>query len=350
MGGRCEDLAEGLWPENLQEVQDSLSGAAGIPVLFVHASGRPLAACEDLASFCRLFTRAVALSRPCLGCGRPSDRHEVETAADRLLPRIHRCPLGLIDIAIPIGAAGEEIGQLITGQVRADHAGPPGGDGESAARDSEECASFVARAPNRSQGEMEAIASGLSAVACLTGSLAAARRRNLRLAEHVREQSRYLRHHVTTDAVTGVANRRHFCAALEGEMLRARRYKRSLSVAVLDIEGFRRTNEEFGHDTGDAMLRSIAECITSTVRQTDLVGRVGADEFAVLSPETTRAEAMIAIARIQSRVADLNASGELPIEVRLVVGVVDRSAEAVDLLDAAVKAERQSRAFSGAVD
>lgn len=53
MGGRCEDLADRLWPENLQDVQDNLSRSAGIPMLFAHVSGRPLAACEDLTAFCR---------------------------------------------------------------------------------------------------------------------------------------------------------------------------------------------------------------------------------------------------------------------------------------------------------
>ena len=345
MGGRCEDLAERLWPENLQEVQDGLSKSAGIPVLFAHVSGRPLAACEDLTAFCRTFTRSVALSRPCLGCGRLSADRDVAIAPDRLRSLFYVCPLGLTDIAVPIKAAGEVIGHLVTAQTRLgdllsldDGPRPP---------DSEECSSLLAEAPTRTEAELAAVAAGLSTVAWLTGSLAASRRRNLRLADHIREQNRYFQQYVTTDAVTGVANRRHFCSSLHAETVRARRYKRSLSVAVLDVEGFRRTNDEFGHDVGDVMLRNIAECLVSTVRQTDLVGRVGGDEFAILFPETTRAEAMIALGRIHGQIDDLNASGELPVEVRVTVGVVDRSAEADDLLTAAMKAEQQARPLAG---
>ena len=347
MGGRYEDLAERLWPDNLQEVQDSLSTCAGIPILFAHPTGRPLTACEDLTDFCRSFTRAVALSRPCLGCRRLDGRDgEGPPAADRLLPFLHWCPLGLMHVAVPIKGAGEEIGYLITGQVRPGGREPLGADEESISSEPEECTAFAAKLPRRSQAELEGIAACLSAVAWLTGSLTAARRRNLRLAEHIREQSRHLQQHVTTDAVTGAANRRRFCSVLDAEVARARRYGHSLSIAVLDVEGFRTANDEFGHDVGDAILRSVAERLTSTVRQTDLVGRVGGDEFAILFPETTRTEAMIALARIHSQINDLNASGELPVEVRLTAGIADRPGEADDLLAAAAEAERQSRALS----
>ena len=347
MGGRCEDLADRLWPENLQEVQDNLSRSTGIPMLFAHVSGRPLAACEDLTAFCRAFTQSVALSRPCLGCGRLSSDREAGIAPDRLHAFIYVCPLGLVDVAVPIKAMGEVIGHLVTAQTRPDD--PLSLDDAHGSRDSEECSSLLAEAPARTEAELMGMASGLSTVAWLTGALVASRRRNLRLADHIREQKRVLQRYVTTDAVTGVSNRRHFCSSLRMETARARRYKRGLSVAVLDVEDFRRTNEEFGHDVGDAILRSLAECLVSTVRQTDLVGRVGGDEFAILFPETTRAEAMIALARIYGQIDDLNASGELPVEVRVTAGAVDRSAEADDLLAAAVKAEQQMRPLAGTV-
>jgi diguanylate cyclase (GGDEF)-like protein len=339
-------LAERLWPENLQEVQDNLSRSAGIPMLFAHVSGRPLAACEDLAAFCRTFTRSVALSRPCLGCGRLRGDRDVAVAPDRLRSLLCVCPLGLVDIAVPIRAAGEIIGHLVTAQMRPEDPFPL--DDVHGPPDSEECSSLLSEAPQRTDAELAAVASALSAAAWLTGALAASRHRNLRLAEHIREQNRYFQQYVTTDAVTGVANRRHFRSSLNAEAVRARRYKRSLSVAVLDVEGFRRTNEEFGHDVGDAILRSLAECLVATVRQTDLVGRVGGDEFAILFPETTRAEAMIALARIQGQIEDLNASGDLPVEVRVTVGLVDRSAETDDLLTAAMNAEQQARPLRGA--
>jgi len=344
MGGRCEGLADRLWPENLQDMQDDLSRSAGIPMLFTHVSGRPLAACEDLTAFCRTFTRSVALSRPCFGCGRLSSDCDVAMAPDRLRSLIHVCPIGLVDVAIPIRAAGEVIGYLATVQTRPED--PLSLDDARVPRDSEECESLLAEAPARTESELMRAAAGLSTVAWLMGALVASRRRHLRLADHIREQKRVLQQYVTTDAVTGVSNRRHFCSSLHMETARARRYQRRLSVAVLDVGGFRATNEEYGHDVGDAILRSVAECLVATVRETDLVGRVGGDEFAILLPETTRAEAMIALARIHGQIDDLNASGELPVEVRVTAGVADRSAEPKNLLAAASTAEWQARSLA----
>ncbi len=235
---------------------------------------------------------------------------------------------------MPIWCAGEEIGHLVTAQARATSPEPTAGDWCGMAQDASEVTSFVSKLPRRSRLELECVASCLTAAASLTGSLAAARRRNLRLAGHVREQSRWLQQHITTDPVTGTANRRHFCAVLEAETLRAKRYQRSLSVAVLDIDGFREINDELGHDVGDAVLCSVASCLRSTLRQTDLVGRIGGDEFALLFPETTRAEAMMALARVNSSIVDLNASGELPAEARVTIGVVERTSAVEDLLGA----------------
>ena len=353
MGRRCEDLAERLWPDDLQEVQDSFSGALGLPILFVHAAGRPLAACEDLSDFCRWFTRTVTLSRPCLECGRCEELERLAEADGETLRRsslVHMCPLGLADAAAPVRAAGETLGYLVTAQVSLE--GECVGLGptqEEQPGEAEEGLAFLARLDRRSHAEMESAAAGISVLASVAGALGAARRRNLRLAERIREQSRWIQEHVTIDPVTGLANRRRFCAVLEAEVLRVRRYKRTLSVAVLDIEGFHSVNDEFGHDTGDAVLRSVAQCLASTVRQTDLVARVGGDEFALLFPETSRPEAMIALARVRGQINDLNASGELPAEVRLIMGVVDRSGEPEDFLDAAYHAAQQARAVPGLI-
>ena len=355
MGRSSEDLAERLWPENLQEVQDCFSGTAGIPVLFAHPAGRPLAACEDLSEFCRWFTRAVPLSRPCLDCGRGVQVEQLAAASGGLRPGVspsgnapgqvsmlHVCPLGVIDAAVPILAGGEVLGHVVTAQARPDSPSNPAPRGAEPTREAEECQALVSRLCRRSAAQMENAASGASVIASLIGALAAARRRNLRMAQHIREQSRWIQQHTMVDPVTGVANRRRFGAALEAEVLRARRYKRTLSVAVLDIEGFQRINEEFGHEIGDALLRNVAQCLSSTVRQTDLVARVGGDEFAILFPETARPEAMIALARVRAQIEDLNSSGELPEEVQLRIGLADRSEETAELLEAAAHSARRA--------
>lgn len=348
MGRRLDDLSMWLWPDHLQELQDALSASLALPILFVDSSGRPLAACEELSDFCRHFTRAIPLSRLCLECDRargPTDASDESVSPARPTPAVHQCELGVMDLALPIIAGGELIGHMITAQVRA--------SGSSADRldavEEEAHAALLARLPWRLPAEMKSIGLGLSVVASLLGTVGAVRMRNLRLAKRLREQSRWIRAHDVIDAVTSLPDRQRFCVVLENEALRANRYGRNLSVAVLDIEDFREINEEFGHEVGNAVLRTVADRLASSVRQTDFVGRVGGDEFAVLFPETARHEAMTALHRIASRMDDLNASGELPVEVRLSIGLAECGGEAEDLLAAAGRAAKQARGAGGVV-
>jgi len=344
---RSEDLAERLWPEKLQELQDALSRSYHVPVLVVEPSGRPLAACEDLSQFCRRFTRCVSLCRPCLGCGRSDRVGESPDASLAMLKHrsdLHRCPLGLTDVGVPICSAGETLGLLLSAQVviEEDLPGSPP-TWKPAANDMDGWRELVLRLPHASEEQMLALASGLSAAAWLLGALASARRRNLRLADRLRRQSRWIQQQTVIDAVTGVPNRHRFTETLEAEIRRVRRYKRPVSIATLEIEGFREIDEEFGHSVGDAMLSSVANCITSTLRQTDFVGRVDGDAFAVLLPETARHEALTAMARVNAAIDDLNASGDLPVEVRLAIGVTDRVADVDAMLKEAGAAARHGR-------
>ncbi|MCJ7749819.1 MAG: diguanylate cyclase [Armatimonadetes bacterium] len=344
---RSEDLAERLWPEKLQEIQDALSRSCAIPILVVEPSGRPLAACEDLSQFCRRYTRCVTLSRPCLGCGR-SDRlgesPDANLSALQDRSDLHRCPLGLTDVAAPICSAGETLGLLLSAQVVLDEDMPRCPSGSSlGANDVEGWGELVARVPHVSRDQMLRQAATLSAAAWLLGALASARRRNLRLSDRLRRQSRWIQQQTVTDAVTGLLNRQRFGDTLEAEIRRVRRYKRPMSVAVLAIDGYREIDEEFGHKVGDAVLLSVANCLTSTLRQTDFIGRVDSDAFGVLLPETARHEAFIAMARVNAAIDDLNASGDLPVEVRLAVGVTDRVADGRGMLEDAYMAARCAR-------
>jgi diguanylate cyclase (GGDEF)-like protein len=340
MGRRTADLADHLWAESLQEVQDTLGRALGVPLLLVDPAGRPLAVCEDLNEFCRWLTRAIPLSRPCLECGRSERLTGARGAASSLanLCQVHSCPLGVADAAVPIWSAGDIIGYLVTAQVCLQ----PESHGESlpaAAKlaEAEEHVALLARLPRCSRQALERAAAGLAVVASFIGSLAASRRRNLRLAERIREQTRWIQANEQTDAVTGLANRRHFCATLEGELARVRRYQCSLSLAVLDVAQFHHINEEFGHEAGDGVLRAIAQALASTIRQTDVVGRLGGDEFGIIFTETGREGAMIALARIAAQIEDLNASGELPVEIRLNVGLCEYALGVQDLLAGALE-------------
>jgi len=310
------DLAEGLLPDNLQEIQDALTRGVGWPVLFVDPVGRPLAACEDLSSFCRQLTRGVAIDRPCLDCGRRLALPEMRSRdCDVMLvrPSLHRCPLGCADIAVPVSCEGEIEALLVTAQT-----------------------GFEA--------ELEAAGASLAAVAELAGALIAARRRSLRLAERVRRQDRWIQEQTRVDALTGLPNRRRFAEALEAEIARAARYQRDLSVAILDLEDLCRINAESGHQAGDAMLRAVARCLSSHLRSTELAARMGGAEFALLLPEMKRTEAMIALARLEPRLRELNTSGELPAEVRLAADVLDLATSGPEGLRATFSGPRRSRA------
>lgn len=86
----------------------------------------------------------------------------------------------------------------------------------------------------------------------------------------------------TTDLVTGLRTRRHVSEALAVEFLRARRYRLQLSVLMADLDDFKQTNDQFGHPSGDSVLREVSARLLDLVRATDVAGRYGGDEIVVV--------------------------------------------------------------------
>lgn len=97
---------------------------------------------------------------------------------------------------------------------------------------------------------------------------------------------------MTVDGLTQVCNRRTFDATLEREISRSKRYGRTLSLVVFDIDHFKRINDVHGHVAGDAVLRQVAAVVASNVRRDDTVARTGGEEFAVLVPEVAHENAL----------------------------------------------------------
>ncbi len=106
----------------------------------------------------------------------------------------------------------------------------------------------------------------------------------------------------TTDDLTGLWNRRYFMNAAARELERARRYGQYFSILTLDIDHFKRTNDTCGHAAGDAVLQHLAGMLKASLRQTDIVGRIGGEEFSMLLPNTLLDDAVLLAERLRSTI------------------------------------------------
>jgi diguanylate cyclase (GGDEF)-like protein len=105
--------------------------------------------------------------------------------------------------------------------------------------------------------------------------------------------------HARSDELTGIAGEPAFAYSVAAELQRARRYGRALTVAYIDIDSFKSLNEQVGRYAGDAVLRSTARALRRMLRKSDVVARVGDDEFAILFPEAGFGAAQGAIEKIR---------------------------------------------------
>lgn len=115
----------------------------------------------------------------------------------------------------------------------------------------------------------------------------------------LQEELTQLSEAVRVDQLTGVLNRRGLDEAMVREISRAKRGGGKLSVALLDIDNFKRLNDTYGHHVGDSALQHLAKTIKETIRPTDVVSRFGGEEFVILLPDTDLNQAVITIQRLQ---------------------------------------------------
>lgn len=127
-----------------------------------------------------------------------------------------------------------------------------------------------------------------------------------------------------TDSLTGLYNHRHFQQVFSQELNRARRYRKPLSILMVDVDDFKKFNDRYGHPSGDKALAAIGEIIVNAVRSVDLPFRYGGEEFTLLLPEIPLENALTAGERLRARIEQESASlltGVAPHGVTVSIGV-----------------------------
>jgi diguanylate cyclase (GGDEF)-like protein len=144
-----------------------------------------------------------------------------------------------------------------------------------------------------------------------------------------------------TDDLTGLLNRRALIERLGDEVLRSRRYRADLALIICDIDYFKEINDTYGHDAGDKVLRIISTVIKELLRQTDMIGRYGGDEFLLILPETSLEGAKEIAERIQHAVEEyeINIGFKKPIKTTLSLGVAQFNVEKEDTNDLIKRAD-----------
>jgi diguanylate cyclase (GGDEF)-like protein len=149
---------------------------------------------------------------------------------------------------------------------------------------------------------------------------------NARLHHVVRKQA-------ITDELTGLVNRRRFNEALDDEIERSQRLGTTLSVLLADLDDFKRINDRFGHPAGDQALRDFANLLRVHLRDIDVAGRLGGEEFGVILPETDLDGALTVAERLRRHVESRSRAGDADVGLTTSVGVAQfRSGSREDLL------------------
>lgn len=131
------------------------------------------------------------------------------------------------------------------------------------------------------------------------------RLRNVELQQEIEERKRLearLVQLATTDELTGIHNRRYFFERSQIEFNRAVRYNRSLTMLMVDVDHFKKVNDAFGHTIGDQVLTGLSTVICGTLRDSDILGRYGGEEFCILLPDTNAKQGLYVAERIRQSV------------------------------------------------
>lgn len=124
-----------------------------------------------------------------------------------------------------------------------------------------------------------------------------------------------------TDSLTGLYNRGGVMSRLDDYITRFKGTNEMLSVALIDLDYFKSINDRFGHSVGDNVIRHFADCCRSLFRDRDILGRVGGEEFLLVMPHTSEADATMAVERLRERLKQMNATNSPGTEYTFSAGV-----------------------------
>ena len=160
-------------------------------------------------------------------------------------------------------------------------------------------------------------------------------RARLRSAERIIRMNAELSRLAETDPLTGAFNRRAFERRLVDERARAERYKHTYSLALIDIDHFKQVNDTYGHGVGDEALKCLVQTVENTIRKTDVLGRMGGEEFAILLPATDPIKALPMLDRVREEISEIKIQtdeGMLTFTASFGVAISNMSEESIEEL------------------
>jgi diguanylate cyclase len=160
-----------------------------------------------------------------------------------------------------------------------------------------------------------------------------------RLARKLRQQNQLLSEMSRTDGLSGLLNRRYWEEAVAAEFERCERGGRRSSLLMLDIDRFKSINDRHGHPAGDEVIRTVADILRASLREDDVPGRYGGEEFGVLLPDTAAAGAEVIAERIRKRIeaSELSKSG---LRATVSIGIAELEAQDMAYTGAISRADR----------
>lgn len=166
----------------------------------------------------------------------------------------------------------------------------------------------------------------------------------------MRDLNEALKEASTKDALTGIGNRRMLMESLKAETARAERLERPLTVVLADVDRFKSVNDAYGHEAGDKVLVRIADAIRSGVRDYDLCGRWGGEEFMVIMPEIGAGAGAGVVERMRQAIAGIEMmADDKPLQLSASFGIAERKpgeriSDTINRADAALfEAKRNGR-------